>query len=638
MSLDNAIDLPEIRSLVGSFLACKDLAQCVLVSKSWRASFTPLLWRDVVIHSRHPRNSTHLPPLPKRFRPLFRTHAHLTKSLVFKGGPLTQDEISLGAHCTHLTHLSLSATVSADPRSWTHDTDSSSSRSRTWSILQQDIASEDEIDHGDSDGNDHESDHESAVSVSDEGHEDEQELVLVQGEPWDQLAALVQQNQTTLKSLDIILDSPQGPKIPTRKFWETLAQCFPPQQAPFGPSSRLTHLCMSGREIKLEDLLFLWRAAGPHLKRFEFWTCKIEWRSLPALLSTTAHDIVRIIRNEALSPSAALEHLELINVTHMSARAQFEMFIEQSPRLRTLTWKIWTSLRRLLVQNISESWSDPQEHSGQWPDLESVVIMGERGSEAIPDGLLATFVENAGSQLRLVELHDLRVGDRTLQGLERHFSHLQTLKLTLCSQVTGSTVQQILTSCPALEHIAANSIHVQDMVESREPWVCLGLRSWQIFIDLSPRGDVGSGTRASSLKASVHHSQDNDGKYDIRLQSQQAYKRLAMLTRLEHLDLGRHYWVARTGMRLMGAPDWRLKAGLGQLETLTELQSIQFMTWSGMMNTSKSAVMWMIRSWPKLTSVSGFLGIGKVDQKMVASLMQEHGIAYCLENRHTDRK
>ena len=48
-SRTHALDLPEIRSRIATCLGPKDLASCARVNRSWNDSFTPLLYRSVVL-------------------------------------------------------------------------------------------------------------------------------------------------------------------------------------------------------------------------------------------------------------------------------------------------------------------------------------------------------------------------------------------------------------------------------------------------------------------------------------------------------------------------------------------------------------------------------------------------------------
>lgn len=47
--MTSALDLPEIRSFVAQFLPPSSLAVCARVSKDWLDSFTPFLWRKILL-------------------------------------------------------------------------------------------------------------------------------------------------------------------------------------------------------------------------------------------------------------------------------------------------------------------------------------------------------------------------------------------------------------------------------------------------------------------------------------------------------------------------------------------------------------------------------------------------------------
>ncbi|KAK3833511.1 MAG: hypothetical protein JOS17DRAFT_81845 [Linnemannia elongata] len=94
----NALDLPEIRTLLGSFLSLDSLRACVLVSKDWHNTFIRIIWTTIYFGPyRKPRSYEPQPP----DRATIEKHAHLIQNLVvvnltptfrldlFRGTPLT---------------------------------------------------------------------------------------------------------------------------------------------------------------------------------------------------------------------------------------------------------------------------------------------------------------------------------------------------------------------------------------------------------------------------------------------------------------------------------------------------------------------------------------------------------------------
>jgi len=71
----NPLDIPEIRSMVGQYLDRQDLARCVRVSKSWHASFVPLVWSTIWAYDEHFK----IPGTPSV--EAFLRHSHYIKDL-----------------------------------------------------------------------------------------------------------------------------------------------------------------------------------------------------------------------------------------------------------------------------------------------------------------------------------------------------------------------------------------------------------------------------------------------------------------------------------------------------------------------------------------------------------------------------
>ncbi|KAI8603902.1 hypothetical protein EDD21DRAFT_367813 [Dissophora ornata] len=621
------LDLPEIRLLVGSFLSRRDLSQCARVCKSWSSTFAPLVWQDTVIQSTHPdyQYQSYLCQAPPRA--LIRSHAHLIRSLVFEG-PISNEEVFLGACCSRLEHLSLSVTVSGTSSGPNRTT--ASTHGTTWAWL-QDADSPLDADNDEScEGNG----------------------VILTGRPpcprndqtdtWSQLAALICQNQRTLRALDMDFMYPPPAKIPTRAFWDAVVKCFPsvapdhmstsssPSLLLSPRSARLTTLSLKGREIRSGDLMLIWRSATPHLKRLEFSRCLVEyepwtWFGPGSTSPTFGHTAAASTGSELLSVST-LRHLTLIDIRGMDLTTQFAVFIGKSPRLESLIWRIHRSHQGGLPSIAFEE----DLHHCQWTELEDIEITSEKESAAVSDRLLSALLDNCSQNMNRLNLCGMGgLQEQTLRSLEQHLQHLQILDLSLCSAVTGAVVQQILSSSPQLESITANSIHALDILNG-ELWVCMGLRSWKVFIDLSP--PTPSSSLASSIPMSGNHEVvRNDAAGDVSTEEFDVYhnivyERLSTLIHLEHLGLNRRLSLHRRGVVPIQTLDWQLTSGLEQLSTLKELSTICLSHQT--VNMSRSAVVWMVEQFPKLRSVSGRLGARKADSVEFSKMFRAHGIEF----------
>ncbi|KAF9908856.1 hypothetical protein EC991_009376 [Linnemannia zychae] len=426
---ENALDLPEIRAIVGSFLSRQDLIICGQVCHAWRHTFKPLVWRETVLRSSHnPARSTYLPPPPLG---VFHGHGQLIRSLVLEG-PVSRKEVLLGLGCTKLEHLTLSATVPAavqgsysaygsgsrnntgDNSRRTHDDASGPSNpvssAGRWSLLLLDEANDtgdDESSGGDmysdqdenkncnrtgdvidldDDGESSEDSYWSSWNRSEDedehGDEDEDEngygsdgtsnqhnSTVIGGdrvEMWKSLAELVLQNRATLRDLEIVLLSPPPCGIPPLSFWETVVECFPLPPPLSYTSSTLTSLSLVGREIKAADLMLIWRAACPHLLRLELARCSVENEApLWGESVTEISETAAMVMETELRPPSALRQLRLIEVRGMIPRTQFKVFIAASSKLKSLVWQLHRSHAAMAPR---ELWVADQDD--YWQDID----------------------------------------------------------------------------------------------------------------------------------------------------------------------------------------------------------------------------------------------------------------------------
>lgn len=725
---ENALDLPEIRSIVGSYLTRQDLILSSQVSQAWRQSFKPLIWRETVLRaSQNPNRAIYLPPPPLA---VFRENGHLIRSLTLEG-PISMEEVELSTRggCARLEHLRLSATVPAVQSAYhghggnTTNSHSNSSRRNNddsagpsnpvstagrWNLL---LLAEGGDDGDENGGNsDGDSDSGSDRDPIQDNNDDDVRIVDVDGgessddsfwsswnrsdddddefeyesdnEPnnrhnnsigpgrtsdrvdmWERLAELVLQNRASLKELEIVLLSPPPCGIPHLAFWESVVNCFPPPLS--YSSSTLTSLSLVGREIKGVDLMLIWRAACRHLMRLELARCSVEnepplWGESAAEISEAA---AMVMESEPRSPSA-LRYLRLVEVRGMMPRTQFKVFIADSPRLKSLVWQLHRShagsapSELLWVTTEDDFWQDyhgqPAEPLQHWLELTSLELTSGKESLAVSDQQLAILLDRAGDTMECLTLGAVQVGEVTFRSMRRFFDSLAHLDLRLCSNVTGAMVQHVLASCPGLKSVAADSIHASDIIDG-DPWVCLGLQSWTVFVDLlvtsssrssSPRGGGGgngaqgsrrqhqlqqqtrSGRQAQKGKLKANDNTKSSSSYeDEQLQLQQCvFERLSALTSLERLDLDRHYpLTGRAALKTVETLDWRLRKGLDKLITLTRLTTVCLSSHHPM-NMSKSAAVWMIEHWLQLEVVRGRLGERKGDHKELVRLFQRNGI------------
>lgn len=602
---DTPLDLPEIRTLVGSFLSRSEIAICAQACRAWRSTFSPLIWRDTVIYSCEAHLRNFAPPPPPA---VLRANAHLIRSLAFEARCSFRDIVTLAEECRRLSHLRLTATAPPTPRI---------RRIRNTDWLNFELLEDYEILVDDAGDNDNHSESEEGSHATN----------VRKGKTWSKLAALVSGNRGTLRSLEISLMCSPPSEIPTKEFWFSVAECFSPTLSPSYSSTRLTSLELSGREMQWSDLLLVWGAAAPHLQTLKITGCvvEIDRESSP---TEQADSLMEIL------PQTALRHLTLVNIRGITLLMQFKLFIAQSPRLKSLFW-----ISRLLHPSCVSFPGSGQEQEQapsfhRWAELECVSFghvkapSGEPGSR-IDSYVLKRIGSAAGGKgnLKSLTLRSPEAGCQLIQSLRPQFTSLRVLDMMRCPTVSGAMVQDVLSSCPSLVTIKADVIHAQDIHQGK-PWVCLGLKNWTIFINTLLPCSAGDSAPALPLDVSAPVGQQGgsaDSSFDREVLQQTVFRRLGMLTSLEVLDLDRYSPVrSRSASECVVPLDWRLEAGLNQLSGLKKLSSISFMS-DQTMNMSKSAVWWMLKQWP-LVSVRGRLGLKKADHKEIMKILKQNVI------------
>ncbi|KAF8953473.1 hypothetical protein BGZ52_010202 [Haplosporangium bisporale] len=566
---DNQWDLPEILMIIGSFLGQRDLARCSMVCKAWQHSFYPLIWRNIV------RTLRRSPPMM-----LIHKNAQHIRSLKYDFFQLGL-EPDLSEDLCRLERLVLPGSVMQTSLGNTP--------------LLKALASTNEA---------------VPVHLSQSPCHDRSGV-------WDYFTRMIRQNQKTLQVLSIEGYLTSYSTLPTYDFWSAIAGC----------SSRLRTLRIkSDRQISLSTLHMLWRMTCDHLETFD-----VDGYSV--LHGGKLRDLQEQ-DNEEETKEPSIQHIRLTNFQYVHPQEMLETWILPCRKLKTLVWKVD-------VPHFSPEW-DTESAPEYWPQLESIEITSER-SRKINDKQLAAILsrarkrgagENRGGLVRL-DLRGTGCGESSWQVLRTtgtsrtnidtlqlrpvlsHFQTLTELDVTHCMDVGSVMVQEVLSSCPVLRSIAANSIHILD-IAAGDPWVCLGLKSWSVFINISS-----------------NHGMDMTSVKTDKLNDLQplVYQHLARLTELQTLNfdykppLPRQSHQSSTQLPTL---DWQLKRGLDALSSLTKLRNLHFLKGNRMGMTTSSAK-WMIENWVvkgpiKLESVEGRLGRQKTEERAIGKMFREHGV------------
>ncbi|KAG0211409.1 hypothetical protein BGX31_001676 [Mortierella sp. GBA43] len=221
---------------------------------------------------------------------------------------------------------------------------------------------------------------------------------------------------------------------------------------------------------------------------------------------------------------------------HMNSKHQLEQFIVHCPKLQILVWK--TRYSEALMERFCRYLA-----AQKWPYLDWIEIK-RRGMCAI-DPELALLLQSAPRPLRRADLN-IRYFEVQTFDLYRERGHFATLtKVDLTSSPSTSTiplpgtpitavvseqVQEVLESCPMLEHIVALIVNAQDIVQGK-PWVCHRLRKFEVIINMefsdNSRSQEGTRTR-------IKYSEDDKTLCD------QIFERLSQLSQLTALDMRLH--------------------------------------------------------------------------------------------------
>ncbi|KAF9191672.1 hypothetical protein BGZ51_006891 [Haplosporangium sp. Z 767] len=250
-----------------------------------------------------------------------------------------------------------------------------------------------------------------------------------------------------------------------------------------------------------------------------------------------------------------------------------------------------------------------------WPILESLTLIGTRPLD--DDEAMASILELCCRSF---------IGPLSFSRLSsRHFATLESLSVALCPTLSPEHMLTVLEKCPRLRKLKATRVSMELMVMSSKPWICRELEHLRLQIQGKTEGEF-----------------------------LLAFEQLGQLTRLKHLDLRsvvnyrppstppRSRWdnrpyhspelerptatnlVRNHGIQL----DLRLKAGLGALEGLKQLEFLEMDSNEievGEMD--KEDVEWMCRQWRRLERVSGRVSRDLDRRQQLVEVFKQHGIA-----------
>ncbi|KAF9355189.1 hypothetical protein BGX26_006869 [Mortierella sp. AD094] len=291
-----------------------------------------------------------------------------------------------------------------------------------------------------------------------------------------------------------------------------------------------------------------------------------------------------------------LHELTLQKMSEFRPPQQLELIICECPRLQTLNWDVTSSFespKRYFINYLVSS---------KWPDLDSITI-NSLGT-FVTNRDFARILRSAKQPFRRFDVHIDQIQPTTFDLLRKdHFTTIQTIDLTSCDESRGDWVIEVLTSCPALQVIKAKIITKQEIINAN-PWVCLGLRHFAVYIDIgAPENGVNSRFTKEEMQ-----------------QCRFIFEQLGRLKELRVLDMLtpfiptrsstlQQYNNPRSELFFPTSLPLRLKAGLGLLWGLTKLEKVCF--WAGVHATPKKELVWMVDHWKRLKQLMGGWRIAK---------------------------
>ncbi|KAI8352406.1 hypothetical protein B0O80DRAFT_499697 [Mortierella sp. GBAus27b] len=459
---------------------------------------------------------------------------------------------------------------------------------------------------------------------------------------WNDVEALLRQNSACLQSLTLVgwrerySDGKLGQPL-----WRPLLTC--------AQHSNLSTLKLHSVMVSERDMEALWEI-GQQLEILELTNLKKEDMSIqnsgtsaPETTSESNQNLSQagdhVIHEEEASattattatstPAVRFPKLRKLKLERLDMEPWDELgyFIDQCPLLQTLIWSSQCDKPFLGI------FCD-RLAAGTWPCLDWIEIVCSKRN--VTEHEHAALLKSSPRSLRCLDVNVQRLEGKTFN-LYRELGHFKTLtKVVLelpnipessLGSVISKQVQEVLESCPLLEHIVAVNIIAQDIIQGK-PWVCHRLKVFQVMIglELSDSNHVQAGGRAG-----IKYTKDQ------RTQFRHIFERLGQLKQLTVLDMRlinqdlnlHHRYSNFTSLPL------RLSMGLGHLSTLKNLEVIGYY---GPQEIQVVDMEWILQHWKNLRHIQGTTGYitvnwtgtpdGVVDERsrLIQESLRERGL------------
>ncbi|KAG0227198.1 hypothetical protein BGX31_007059, partial [Mortierella sp. GBA43] len=313
-----------------------------------------------------------------------------------------------------------------------------------------------------------------------------------------------------------------------------------------------------------------------------------------------------------------LRNLILTRLEHVRPLSQLNLLIRDCPMLQTLVWDIQKSM--------SFPGTDFCNHftARAWPDLDSIVIKGHKN--LVNDRDHATILQEAKRPFKLLDLKLGHLGSSTFNLLRNHLTTLTKVDLRQARDIdvdpstspavwASKWVQEVLESCPSLEHIIAVIISANDIVKGN-PWICLRLKVFQVMINME---FITKGPDRGRIRRKFTEMEESTCR--------SVFGRLSQLRHLKALDMQYSYW--SLGPRIVPLP-LEVRVGLGQLSVLKDIEMIHC---HFSQDVHMVDVEWMLQHWPQLRKVNGGRLSSKISKSFRNAFVRDYLMMRVLNSR-----
>ncbi|KAF9216795.1 hypothetical protein BGZ59_008061 [Podila verticillata] len=550
-AVSDPLGLPEIRIHIGQFLDTRDILACILVCHAWAKDFSGFLWSTITFDKSIQEKLT-----KENFQ---RHESHIRKLTLLDHGSFLDDAWA-GTHCSNVSYLAIFPDLTA-----------LSTRRRL--LLLRSMEAFHLAENTDTDALE--------PTLHSSSQDEEQDPTA------KKLMRLVEQ-QHHLRGLSE--NCAAVSRTCSNDFAKQL--CRHP--------NRLVHLHLSK-----------WNTTVPELNMLIFNSPHLEGLRFKGLVLLTPNSAQEIEEESLSSASESIAAPRQLLQFRQIRRLDLQTFHTSTPLLE-IDCPEAVSIQ-LSGYDMAESFSpnihQQQQHSSRahyghiWncPKSRTLLYTGQAKVVEGPElkDTLTSILQSAHHLSKIVLACTLEIGPSVMSRiLNDHSSTLTILHFPYSTGLTSSHILKVLTTCRNLVEFKGSEDYLvgQQLLLDPQPWVCIRLERLRVRFGLSAflarAGHLDFGAVVGDQAGALVSREDT-----MKQEIQALYGQLSRLTRLTVLDLSGTGSVDRI---TRGIP-WTMAAGLGQLSTLTNLETLHVTDWEREMGYLEAE--WMVRHWPRLDNL-----------------------------------